>query len=171
MVDRISGMLFGVLMALSLVGELLPYRVMAEDSAEVSVQASEGVKEADEVPAATEKVIYKCKDAQGRVTYREKPCDGDGAALNDLPALNALPTVVEQPAVTVTTGHVDTQSVNDKQKSERKAGSFHCDGRQYCSQMTSCEEAKYFLKNCPDVKMDGGNHDGIPCEGQWCGEE
>ena len=44
---------------------------------------------------------------------------------------------------------------------------FHCDGRQYCSQMTSCDEAKYFLSNCPDVKMDG-DHDGIPCESQWC---
>ena len=44
---------------------------------------------------------------------------------------------------------------------------FKCDGRTYCSQMTSCEEAKFFLKNCPDPKMDG-NNDGIPCERQWC---
>ena len=44
---------------------------------------------------------------------------------------------------------------------------YQCDGRTYCSEMTSCEEAKYFLKHCPDVKMDG-NHDGIPCEQQWC---
>ncbi|MEY8689807.1 MAG: excalibur calcium-binding domain-containing protein [Leptothrix sp. (in: b-proteobacteria)] len=48
------------------------------------------------------------------------------------------------------------------------AANFHCDGRQYCSQMTSCEEARYFLRNCPDVKMDG-DHDGIPCEEQFCG--
>lgn len=45
---------------------------------------------------------------------------------------------------------------------------FYCDGRQYCSQMTSCQEAKQFLRNCPGMKMDG-NHDGIPCEAQWCG--
>jgi cold shock CspA family protein len=44
---------------------------------------------------------------------------------------------------------------------------FRCDGRTYCSQMTSCDEAKFFLKNCPNVKMDGDN-DGIPCEQQWC---
>jgi hypothetical protein len=44
---------------------------------------------------------------------------------------------------------------------------FKCDGRRYCSQMTSCAEATYFLKNCPGVKMDG-NNDGIPCEKQWC---
>lgn len=42
-----------------------------------------------------------------------------------------------------------------------------CDGRQYCSQMTSCEEATWFLQNCPNTKMDGEG-DGIPCESQWC---
>lgn len=45
---------------------------------------------------------------------------------------------------------------------------FRCDGRQYCSQMTSCREATLFLQNCPGTKMDG-NHDGVPCEQQWCG--
>ncbi|PSF08116.1 DNA-binding protein, partial [Marinobacter fuscus] len=44
---------------------------------------------------------------------------------------------------------------------------FRCDGRTYCSQMTSCAEATYFLRNCPNTKMDG-NHDGVPCERQWC---
>ena len=44
---------------------------------------------------------------------------------------------------------------------------FSCDGRTYCSQMTSCAEATLFLKNCPNVQMDGDD-DGIPCEQQWC---
>ena len=44
---------------------------------------------------------------------------------------------------------------------------FKCDGRTICSQMTSCTEATFFLKNCPGTKMDG-NNDGIPCEKQWC---
>lgn len=44
---------------------------------------------------------------------------------------------------------------------------FKCDGRTYCSQMTSCAEATFFLQNCPGTKMDG-NNDGIPCEQQWC---
>ena len=44
---------------------------------------------------------------------------------------------------------------------------YKCDGRVYCSQMSSCEEAEFFLRNCPDVKMDGDN-DGVPCEKQWC---
>lgn len=45
---------------------------------------------------------------------------------------------------------------------------YQCDGRTHCSQMTSCEEATFFLRNCPGVKMDGGRSNGIPCESQWC---
>ena len=44
---------------------------------------------------------------------------------------------------------------------------FQCDSRKYCSQMTSCTEAKLFLRNCPGVQMDGDG-DGVPCEEQWC---
>ena len=44
---------------------------------------------------------------------------------------------------------------------------FKCDGRTSCSQMTSCAEAIYFLRHCPNVQMDG-NNDGEPCEQQWC---
>jgi cold shock CspA family protein len=47
------------------------------------------------------------------------------------------------------------------------SSAFKCDGRTLCSQMRSCDEAMYFLKNCPGVKMDG-NNDGEPCEQQWC---
>ena len=48
------------------------------------------------------------------------------------------------------------------------APSLACQGKQYCSQMTSCAEAMYYLNNCPGVKIDGDG-DGIPCEEQWCG--
>lgn len=48
-----------------------------------------------------------------------------------------------------------------------QAQGFNCDGRTHCSQMTSCTEAKLFLKNCPGTQMDG-NNDGTPCEQQWC---
>jgi cold shock CspA family protein len=44
---------------------------------------------------------------------------------------------------------------------------FKCDGRTMCSQMTSCAEATYFIRHCPNTKMDG-NRDGEPCEMQWC---
>jgi len=44
---------------------------------------------------------------------------------------------------------------------------FSCQGKQHCSQMISCKEARFYLKNCPNVKIDG-DRDGVPCEGQWC---
>jgi cold shock CspA family protein len=44
---------------------------------------------------------------------------------------------------------------------------FKCDGRNMCSQMTSCLEATLFLQHCPGTQMDG-NGDGVPCEQQWC---
>ena len=50
---------------------------------------------------------------------------------------------------------------------QEAAQAFRCDGRTHCSQMTSCDEAKFFLKNCPGTQMDG-DRDGIPCEMQWC---
>ncbi len=47
------------------------------------------------------------------------------------------------------------------------SSTFSCDGRTHCSQMSSCAEATFFLRNCPNVEMDG-NGDGVPCEQQWC---
>lgn len=46
--------------------------------------------------------------------------------------------------------------------------SYQCSGKKSCSQMTSCEEATYYLNHCPGTVMDGDG-DGLPCEEQWCG--
>jgi endonuclease YncB( thermonuclease family) len=84
---------------------------------------------------------------------RHGPCEagvlrsGAGAAAVAAPAL---------PAATTSANAADSGS-----------GSWRCDGRRYCSQMSSCQEATWFLKNCPGVKMDG-NRDGVPCEKQLC---
>lgn len=46
---------------------------------------------------------------------------------------------------------------------------YECNGRHYCSEMASCEEAQWVLNNCPDPRMDG-DHDGWPCESDdMCG--
>jgi Excalibur calcium-binding domain len=50
---------------------------------------------------------------------------------------------------------------------EREETQFRCDGRNYCSQMTSCEEATWFIEHCSGAEMDGDG-DGVPCEKQWC---
>ncbi len=43
---------------------------------------------------------------------------------------------------------------------------FRCDGRKHCSEMSSRDEAVYFINNCPGTLMDGDG-DGDPCEGQF----
>lgn len=53
--------------------------------------------------------------------------------------------------------------------SEEDFTGYSCQGKQYCSQMTSCKEARFYLKYCPNVKIDGDN-DGVPCEEQWCNQ-
>ncbi|MFY9141337.1 excalibur calcium-binding domain-containing protein [Sulfuricurvum sp.] len=61
---------------------------------------------------------------------------------------------------------IDTVAVN-KSDLPTVTSHFRCDGRTHCSQMHSCEEATFFLNNCPDTEMDGDD-DRIPCETQWC---
>lgn len=119
--------------------------------------------------------IYKCTDTKGHVVYSDTACDHK--ADRKIPDLKPLAEVkTEQPL---------SSKLSDKVKglfesppkpepnnptassAERNAQKYVCDGRVYCSQMRSCEEATYFINNCPDTKMDG-NNDGIPCEKQWC---
>jgi len=71
------------------------------------------------------------------------------------------------PSIAVSETHVQAVESFVAEAHARETTTFVCDGRTYCSQMTSCEEATYFLQHCPNVKMDGDN-DGVPCEKQWC---
>lgn len=63
-------------------------------------------------------------------------------------------------------GRTGSQATSSASASKPSRG-FQCDGRKLCSQMTSCEEATWFINHCPGTEMDG-NHDGVPCERQWC---
>jgi hypothetical protein len=49
-----------------------------------------------------------------------------------------------------------------------KPEKFSCTGKTKCNEMSSCEEAMFYLKNCPNVEIDGDG-DGVPCEQQFCG--
>ena len=42
-------------------------------------------------------------------------------------------------------------------------GGFSCAGKTTCGQMTSCEEATFYLNNCGLARLDG-DKDGVPCE-------
>ena len=100
----------------------------------------------------------------GSVTYHQGPCPSTQArkdpTLEELNAAERTRRAAAASAAAATPRAVSPVTTT-------VSSSFRCDGRKFCSQMSSCAEAKYFLANCPDVKMDGDN-DGIPCEDQWC---
>ena len=97
----------------------------------------------------------------GTVTYQREPCPSD--------QVRKPPTIQELNAEEKRRRAAAVAATPDKAVPAAAAApsGFRCDGRQYCSQMKSCAEAKYFLANCPGVKMDGDKN-GIPCEKQWC---
>jgi len=43
------------------------------------------------------------------------------------------------------------------------SGGFSCSGKRYCREMSSCEEAQFYLTQCGVGSLDG-NKDGVPCE-------
>jgi endonuclease YncB( thermonuclease family) len=46
---------------------------------------------------------------------------------------------------------------------QSKGKDFTCGSKRYCKEMTSCPEAKFYLKECGLDSLDG-NKDGVPCE-------
>ena len=40
---------------------------------------------------------------------------------------------------------------------------FECGTKRYCKEMSSCEEARYYLEHCHLTRLDGDG-DGVPCE-------
>jgi hypothetical protein len=121
--------------------------------------------------------VFKCV-VNGTVTFQSVPCPSDKPVRHPTKdELNAerkkrLSEAPPQPAAVAPaapSSPAPEPRATDRPPqpvSPRDQG-FRCDGRQYCTQMRSCTEAKFFLANCPGVKMDG-NHDGVPCEQQWC---
>lgn len=86
-------------------------------------------------------------------------------------ATNAAMTQSDQkatPSVGLLATAADSSPARPVGQLTQSSQTFRCDGRTHCSQMTSCAEATYFLKNCPNTQMDGDG-DGVPCERQWCG--
>jgi hypothetical protein len=110
--------------------------------------------------------VHKC-EINGSITYQSSPCpSGETRQRPTAEQLNAERKRRAASAPAEQTGPQATGiAAPTMQPSPSK--SFRCDGRTHCSQMTSCAEAKYFLSNCPGVKMDG-DRNGIPCERQWC---
>ncbi|WP_240920827.1 excalibur calcium-binding domain-containing protein [Rubrivivax sp. JA1026] len=100
----------------------------------------------------------------GTVTYQQAPCPSSQPRKDPtLEELNAAEKARRAAAASAAaSARRETAPVPATTPSR-----FSCDGRTRCTQMRSCEEAKFFLDHCPGVQMDGDG-DGIPCEQQWC---
>ena len=93
----------------------------------------------------------KCTSQTGKIYYGDVP---QGVVCQKRESIDTSLTVIKSRSRNLT-------------ESSSNYGNMKCDGRTYCSQMTSCSEAKFVLKNCPHTSMDG-NNDGVPCQKQWC---
>lgn len=62
-------------------------------------------------------------------------------------------------------GKADTISkpVPNLVKTAAQPTDLACGSKHYCKEMSSCEEARYYLAHCGLSRLDG-DHDGIPCE-------
>lgn len=117
--------------------------------------------------------VHKCT-GENSPSYQGQPCRSALAAerptveqLNaqrkqQLAAEKAARTAPAKPSPAASTASASPGTVPLAQSR------FRCDGRTRCGQMRSCEEARYFLRHCPTVAMDGDG-DGEPCERQLCG--
>lgn len=96
----------------------------------------------------------KCITKTGSVIYGTVP---QGTICEKLEPIEGSLTVISSETRT------ERESRYNSDRQNSGISSFRCDGRVYCSQMTSRAEAEFFIRNCPNTKMDG-DRDGIPCE-------
>jgi endonuclease YncB( thermonuclease family) len=59
-------------------------------------------------------------------------------------------------------GSAQVQEKTAAEKSKVSVG-LSCGAKRYCKEMTSCEEAKFYLTHCGLLRLDGDG-DGVPCE-------
>lgn len=95
------------------------------------------------------------------VQQQRQIIEAQRAALGKLP--DAQLSEKTKKALAFTPQTVASQTAPAPERVNYETSAFHCDGRVYCTQMHSLEEARWFVRNCPNTKMDG-DHDGEPCE-------
>lgn len=55
------------------------------------------------------------------------------------------------------------QAESSDSSTEGSSGQYRCEGKTKCGEMTSCEEAMFYLKECGVGRLDR-DKDGVPCE-------
>ena len=114
--------------------------------------------------------VHKCI-IDGRTTYQSQSCPSTAGSQPQIAErLSKARSEQARPPLQSSTSNaakVPPSSNTVTPSVTTPKSQFRCDGRTRCTQMRSCAEATFFLRNCPGVQIDG-DHDGIPCEEQWC---
>ncbi|RQO59823.1 calcium-binding protein [Paucibacter sp. KBW04] len=116
--------------------------------------------------------VRKC-EIDGKTVYQQTPCPVTGpierptAQQLNAQRKEAAPRSHDAASRAPIAAKESPSAKSPEATTQSRVLSARCDGRTHCSQMSSCEEAKFFLANCPGVEMDGDG-DGKPCEKQWC---
>jgi hypothetical protein len=120
--------------------------------------------------------IFKCTDLNGRVVYSDTACDTqanrqamDNRPKQEIARERSFFSVISEKIQGFIKQFTNNRTLNSDLSGNPlvEPKSYQCDGRTRCPQMTSCDEAIFFIRNCPNTEMDGDD-DGTPCEKQWC---
>jgi hypothetical protein len=130
------------------VGEVKPTRQLAKPSSKrVSTKLGSTLISLTSVVSLAAYGYHHFKERAHRAELESLPAEPVSVPVDSTPARTTEPS----PAPRASTSN----------------SAFRCDGRTRCTQMHSCEEATWFINHCPGTEMNG-NHDGVPCEQQWC---
>lgn len=75
----------------------------------------------------------------------------------------ATPTLSPSTAPTSSSASAVQETATPQPATPASNSGFTCGSKTKCGEMTSCEEAKFYLNNCGLSRLDG-DKDGIPCE-------
>jgi len=147
-----------------IIGDIIHYEIMTDTNSKVrAVNAKiEGVRQV----LTLDSIKHKRKP---ETSYRPKP----RTPIKTVKSKNRFKLL---PAIIIGTAVFIYSKVSEKSpmptyasptiQQVRKVEKFQCQGKVWCTEMGSYEEAMFYLRNCPNTKIDGDG-DGIPCERQF----
>ena len=155
-----------------IVGDVIHYQIGFDKSGKSrAINAKiEGVSQALTLAAFEERKIFKPSTTKVKPYSTPANFIKPQKRFNLLPVLIAIGVVaVSYKALTKRKDFTDPANISpvEYQKADyNREPRFQCQGKVWCSEMTSYEEAVFYVRNCPGTKMDGDG-DGIPCESQF----
>lgn len=156
-----------------LIGDVIHYQISFDANGKTrAVNAKiEGVSQALTLAPLEQKRKTSCSSPANERPYRNAaPRTRPKKSFSLYPALLVIAAIIfvyskvlkEKPFL----DQFKTPAVETQPQPAEQTEQFQCQGKVWCSQMSSYEEAIFYMRNCPGTKMDGDG-DGDPCESQF----